>query len=446
MCGIHIYHKDFDHSCSVDHRGIESSQIEWGDYVFKHVSLPLQSWSTKSSEYIQPIKITNDLYLLYNGEIFNFRKFGIYKSDLEYLKKFFENGFNEKLLIEMNRWDGFWSIVLLDKNKNECIMFTDPLGKKQLYYSHKGICSEIRPLIMNEWTLEYNEKCFGTSNTPFFGVHRILPNVIYKWDIRFPMPYVYLRDYFRLKGGTLKNDIFEMMEESVKLRTINKMDSVTLFLSGGLDSSIIMFHLLNRMINVEYLTIENGEDETYIKLLEARFGIKVKRIKLNKKLLSNAIHSYEHPIDYGSLLPQYCLTKAASNRVILTGDGADELFGGYSRAMREDTYMYDVMMELPYYHHIRLDRVGMAFTKEIRSPFLSTDLIRYTMNLPYHIRLGEEDDRVQKTLLKKTYQKHLPKEIVNRVKEPLRMNGIKDNGIKELFYGEKRPRSQIRKK
>ena len=148
-------------------------------------------------------------------------------------------------------------------------------------------------------------------------------------------------------------------------------------------------------------------------MIERFYGIRVRRISIDSNLYEEAILSYEHYLDYGSLLPQYCLFKNSSNTVILTGDGADELFSGYNRAQLCDTQEYDVKTELPYYHHIRLDRCSMAHTKEARNPFLSKDVISFAMNCSYKRRKG-------KSLLKEIYRGLIPKEIIERPKLPLR--------------------------
>ena len=114
--------------------------------------------------------------------------------------------------------------------------------------------------------------------------------------------------------------------------------------------------------------------------------------------------------------------------MVLTGDGADELFGGYRRAMESDTFMYDVM-ELQYYHNIRIDRMSMAFTKEARSPLMSMPLARIAFRL-------SREKRMNKSILRQLYKDKLPTAVTTQEKKPLRLNNDKQQNIdaaKEMF-------------
>ena len=83
--------------------------------------------------------------VLYNGEIFNYPPY--YENDAEYIRDLFQNCSIREVAEIANSWDGFWSIVFITP-QGTTYCFTDPLGKKQLYYNtHGEICSEIRPLI-----------------------------------------------------------------------------------------------------------------------------------------------------------------------------------------------------------------------------------------------------------------------------------------------------------
>ena len=85
-----------------------------------------------------------------------------------------------------------------------------------------------------------------------------------------------------------------------------------------------------------------------------------------------------------------------------------------NRASKKDTYRYDVFLELPYLHHIRLDRISMHFTKELRNPFLSKDVLAYSYSLSWEKRKG-------KGILKETYKDIIPVEILNREKKTIKI-------------------------
>ena len=410
MCGILIHYRDFEPKYNLKHRGIIYRDMDYKNLILKHWSLPLQTYNTNLE---QPLRINKDRVLLYNGEIFNYKDFGDYNNDVEYLLDFFSkrDWFKNK---QIHEWDGFWSLVLIDKDCIYC--FTDPLGKKQLYYSPKGISSEIKPLL-NEYGLNHMLIPITIKGNYFKRIFRIKPNCIYmfkqnkgKW---FDNVKYFLNNYYKFKKMNKKIDLYELINKSVVDRLINRMDNITLLISGGLDSTIILYHLyINRIKNIEYLTIENDED-VYIDSISSFFNIKIKKISLKNINIHRITKMIEHPYDYGSSIPQYFLFKNSKNRVVFTGDGADELFGGYSRSLLSDTQNYDIFTELPYLHHIRLDRLSMNFTKECRNPFLSKDIINYSLSLNYK-------DRIGKKILKTMYMNKIPSIILEREKKPLR--------------------------
>jgi asparagine synthase (glutamine-hydrolysing) len=138
----------------------------------------------------------------------------------------------------------------------------------------------------------------------------------------------------------------------------------------------------------------------------------------------------ESPIDLGSVIPQYYLFDAIRQnsdfRVVISGDGSDELFGGYRRIKEYDSQSSDIFDELSYYHLPRLDRMSMSHTIELRNPFLHHDIIRFALTLPL-------EWRTDKKILKDTFAPILPPEIVNRQKEALKNPEIKKNSLEYRY-------------
>ena len=423
MCGFALIKNRKVKPDLLSHRGIKKIQCSHRDLMLVHYSLPLQTGL--GDDFLQPIELSGGGFVLYNGEIFNVPEG--YKNDVDYIRAIFsDKNWKRDIVNIVNCWDGFWSIVIVQKD--EIYAFTDPLGKKQLYYDMYGnISSEIKPLLRNEEldpTFNF-DKPERTELTPFESVHRITPNIFYDFSSGRPnrlTNLVNMKSSFS-DGKRLRDLIFD----SVKSRNINLLDKNTLFVSGGLDSTIILhcIVLLGLKDNFEFITIENKE-EKYIKEIEDYYEITVKRIKYedNPVEMGEVLYSYEYPFDFGSLKAQYILVKNTNGSVIFTGDGADELFSGYGRAQLEDTQEFDVFTELPYYHMIRLDRIGMAFTKEIRSPFLSREIVSYALNCPYELRKD-------KAILKLAFH-DIPDLILNRKKKPLRHPDMDKDRIKYL--------------
>ena len=415
MCGFTITKNETVNKLT--HRGTESTTVKCGDFIIEFNSLPLSSNGTGIQ---QPIKCKFG-YLVFNGEIFNYKDLmPNVPSDVHYLKKLFNEGNCNihHLYKESMKWDGFWSIAYIS-NDGDVKMFTDWLGKKQLYYSNLGIASEIKPILPPGFMLlNYDTHLFGTNNTPFDNVYRCIPGKLYLYSARNNRAVVLNNQNYWIRPQ--ENNLYSIIDKSVEQRLENKIDGVSLFLSGGLDSNIVLHHLLKRSKDFEAISIYNQESEV-INAVEQKYGINVKFIEDNfsEEELVDAVYRYEHSLDYGSLMANYLLFKNCSNSMVLTGDGSDELFGGYTRALTENTWDFDVNKELPYYHNIRLDRTSMAFTKEARSPLMSMELARYAYYLPRQKKIG-------KNYLRETYSHILPKEVIEAKKKPLRLKNDKE--------------------
>lgn len=438
MCGILISKSnDPEIINSIVHRGIESKTIETKNgYYLTHHRLPIQTLD--GDEWAQPYEYLPGKYLLFNGEIFNYPK--IFNSDIEYLINFFKYSKNLVDQIHIiNKWDGFWSIILFNENTSEIVVFTDPLGKKQLYINDNGeICSEIKGLIREDSV--FDDLFFGSiykwgynydDRTPFKNIKRILPNNIYQWNIKTPNLKILYEKYYTPNIIDIKDPNSELKSlfiESVTNRLISKNYPISVLLSGGLDSSIIGSILIKMNKKVDWYTIENEEDEKYIQLLEKEWGINVYRLKYsmdeNDEEKNKEIYCKwnESPIDLGSVIPQYFLFEAvkkhSNHRIVISGDGADELFGGYKRINQYDSQQSDIFHELSYYHLPRLDKMSMAHTIELRTPFLSTKILDFACSLPYK-------ERTNKKILKETFNDLVPESIINRPKFPLKNNRIR---------------------
>lgn len=465
MCGILLTLDGSEASLdSIKHRGIERTVVEKDGVFLCHHRLPIQT--SDGDEWSQPKEISPGIYLMFNGEIFNYDR-KIYSSDTEYLCSLFRmyrggsfQMFCGIFIPHIQTWDGFWAIVIYDSNTGDIISFTDPLGKKPLYYNDKGeVCSEIKGLAYNQSPIDQTfisgVKKWGYNTddrTPYKEVKRFLPNTIYFYNLNAPDFKSSYPEYTKflnypipeLEGKSYEDHmewLWSKMMESVKNRLISKNYPISLLVSGGLDSSIIAAILeTSTDSDVTWYSIENGETP-YVEILANKFSKKVTFLQYNMdENLNKEIYQYwnETPIDLGSVIPQYHLFKAikdnSKHRIVLSGDGADELFGGYKRIHEYDSQFSDVFHELSFYHLPRLDKMSMAHTLELRNPFLNLEIVRFALHLPL-------EWRKDKKILKDTFSPLLPGEIVNRKKAPLKNPGIKEDKISyrykavDLFLG-----------
>jgi asparagine synthase (glutamine-hydrolysing) len=455
MCGILLTTRAKNNPLildSIKHRGIERTEIELDQVTLCHHRLPIQT--SDGDEWTQPRELSPGVFMMFNGEIFNYDK-NQFSSDTEYLCHLFRgfNGSNIEFFTAMYQthiqmWDGFWAIVFYDSRTGEVLAFTDPLGKKSLYINDLGeICSEIKGLrgpldeIDEIYISSVRKWGYNKDNrTPFKSIKRILPNTFYSYNIQSPWFPKTFGPYYRtwespileLDGASYEdhmNWLWDKMFESVQNRLVSKNYPISLLVSGGLDSSIIAAILKHMDAKVAWFSIENGETP-FINDLEAHIGVQTNFLEYDMDSSKNSlIYTLwnETPVDLGSVIPQYHLfdavKKKSGYRIVLSGDGSDELFGGYSRIHDYDSQKSDIFEELTFYHLPRLDKMSMAHTLELRNPFLNLDILRFSAHLPI-------EWRTDKKILKDTFGPLLPDTIVNRKKEALKNPEIKDDKLK----------------
>ncbi len=404
--------KSDDYGFEMKHRGLHTKIVHEKNVVFFHEHLPIQASFNDN-----PIIETERFIILFNGEIFH----DDYDNDLEYIADTFKANPLFGAIEDIIQQDGFYSFIIYDKDHKNIYCFTDPLGKKQLYFNNKSIASELRPLAkgsINNLHLTKTIK-FGyvtDDSTPYWNIKRVLPNQLYTFNINFELLNVSDTMYkFQARQG----DLYDLIDKAV-INRLKGHENIGLLLSGGLDSSIIHHHIdkqrkhLELTKEVNTYCVDNLGDYKYAKSIDKN----VELIELNSS--DKALAAMEMPMDLGSMYPQYSLFEQVDETVILTGDGADEAFGGYRRMNEYDSQLSDIFDELVYYHNVRLDRMSMIHTKEVRSPFMSLKVIEYALGLPY-------EQRVNKQHLRDRYKGILHTDIVNRPKEPLKTDIIRDS-------------------
>ena len=330
--------------------------------------------------------------------------------------------------------DGFWAAAAV--NSHGARVYTDHLGIKPVYYwpQHNIFCSEIEPMFALEPRPAFDEvylsNCIKwgydySGRTPYQGIFQMAAGTHISVSNDGDMFENRYWDWTRVHHESL----YEAVMAAVNNRLIGERP-VALLLSGGLDSSIIYYILQLLGTQVEAFSVENGESE----FLPPEVTI----LNMPEVAISEAVGIMQAPLDLGSLVPQVQLARAVSAagyHVCMTGDGADEVFGGYRRAKDYDSQASDVFCELPYYHLPRLDRVMMKETIELRSPYLSPRVIAYGLSLPW-------SHRTEKQALKAAFKGLVPDRIINRPKHPLKTQAVITGGIEyrrqlvQAFKGE----------
>lgn len=316
----------------------------------------------------QPIHNEDEtLWVILNGEIYNYKNLysslqkshSFYtKSDTEVIVHLFED-----YDVEAFRYlEGDFAFCLYDSIRKKIYLVRDRLGIKPLYYTFQKelllFASEIKPLFQNDFiplkisvpTLRefLSYRYVIGENTLFEGIKRLLPGCFLYYDLK--KKYYNIQKYWNL-NDFLKNpfndekiivsELRTKLSESVSRQLMSDV-SLGAFLSGGLDSSIIVALASNQMDEIlktftvrfdNYIT----EDIKYSKIVSEHFSTEHKIIDVNtedcRHYLPYAIWHLEEPVVDAAIVPMYIISKHVSPyiRVILAGEGGDELFGGYER-------------------------------------------------------------------------------------------------------------------
>ncbi|MEW5818839.1 MAG: asparagine synthase (glutamine-hydrolyzing) [Cyanobacteriota bacterium] len=301
------------------------------------------------------------IVVVFNGEIYNFQAI---RDDLEKKGHIFTTKTDTEVIVHayeefgtecLRRFNGDFAFSLYDSNKDITFIARDRLGIRPLYYSHLNdkilFASELKALLasgMINKELNYNSinkyltlrYCFGT-DTFFKSVKKLPPasymlikdnNIIINkfWDIDYtPVYYKSYRDYI---------DRFEeIFENSVKLRMISDVPFGA-FLSGGVDSSFIVA-MMAKHSNVPVETYSIGfnldiDETSDSKKLANHFGCNHHEIMIENQsydLIPEIVKCLDEPLGDSIIIPTYLLNREAAKslKVVLTGEGADEIFGGY---------------------------------------------------------------------------------------------------------------------
>ena len=419
MCGF-IAGKDLDADLNqvIEHmhyRGLPGYKgyKKLGPFQFAHYSLPFVNLDPAVC--VQPID-TSGPPALFVGEIFNYKELG-YSTDIECAIEEFQ--ISNALFDRFHEFDGFWSFVTL--HNGSLIAATDYLAQKPVYYrtdmeviaSEINVLARIAPVTRDEVFMSNTLK-WGYSpdpRTPWNEIKQVPPgHYYYKGNVH---PYW---DWNKVPWTTsLHHDLVTATE----LRLGGQRD-VAVLLSGGLDSTII-HNIITKHLNrsVTAIHVDNGESD-FAHLVNPD----AVQVTLDSVTDREAVLVHQSPVDLGSVKPQIAMAKKLRELgfyAVLTGDGADELFGGYRRAKEYDSQMSDMFCELPYYHMPKIDRTMMRYTIETRSPFLAPSICKHAMNAPYIERMGE------KTVLKNTFKEIVPQPILDRDKLPLKTDAIRTN-------------------
>jgi asparagine synthase (glutamine-hydrolysing) len=369
MCGINGFNWNDKNLVkklneSLKHRGPDKG----GAYSDKNISLGHRRLAVidLSKKADQPMTYSHKkskAIIVFNGEIYNFQE--IKNTLIKKGYKFKSNSDTEVILASYFEWghdcvkkfNGMWAFCIYDPQKNILFLSRDRVGKKPLYYYFDNkkfiFSSELKTILKHNIKPKLNKNAidlyFSLGFIPApYSIYQNIQKLEQRQSLIFNLNkktiskefYYDWPDFNPTKNKVqLKKEFDKLIKNSIKLRMISDVP-LGAFMSGGLDSPTIVHYAkqFNKNINTYSIGFEGENDETQeINILKNHFKTnhnhKYFKEQDFKKELENIFYYYDEPFSDTSMFPTKFLSSFAKEKltVSLSGDGGDEIFGGYPR-------------------------------------------------------------------------------------------------------------------
>ncbi len=310
----------------------------------------------------------NDNVIVFNGEIYNYIEL---RYQLKQRGHSFQTTSDTEVILKMyleygvsfiDKLNGMFAFLIYDRKKHQIIAARDHFGIKPLYYHFNKECflfaSEIKALLQHPSVsaqVNYDsvqdyitfQYVLG-ENTLFKNINKLLPGhyqvidlesqkveTVCYWEPRFGIDISHTENYFTCK-------IKELLDDTIKIQMRSDVP-VGAYLSGGIDSSVVTT-LASKYGNGTFKTFTGGFHEgaefnevEYAKQVAGTCQAEVYEVYPTVKdfvnLMPKLIYHMDEPVAGPGLFPQYMVSEKASSlvKVVLGGQGGDEIFGGYAR-------------------------------------------------------------------------------------------------------------------
>ena len=326
---------------------------------FLHTRLKILDLSSSSS---QPMKKNNST-ICFNGEIYNFNE--LKKNLILKGYHFNSNGDTEVLLSAWHEWgenmleklDGMFSIAIWNNEERTLFLARDRFGKKPLVYSIKNnniyFSSDVKSLncITDGGGIDkesikslFRFRFIHEPRTIFNNFKKLAPGSLLKFN-EYGVKVTNWYNFKKSNSSYKKNEnkkLKSLIVKAVEKRLISDVP-IGVFLSGGIDSAIIIDSLSQIEKKVPTFTIGFDEKVSYYnesdnaKKIASYYGFKNETIYLNSKdildKINDILEASDEPFADSSTIPTYMISNVVKDniKVALTGDGGDELFGGYRK-------------------------------------------------------------------------------------------------------------------
>ena len=393
-----------------------------------------------------------DISIIFNGEIYNKNKleqklknFNLKfrgTSDTERLLEYYQYFGIDSTLEEI---DGIFSFVIIDFKKRKIFLARDHLGVKPLYYHYSlknnvfVFGSEIKTLFENSKTPKIinheivDEYLLYGSSADNKTIFKDIYEVKSGHYIQINMDFLFKKKikekkYYDLPLWTNKSkknfNLNKKIKETVSDQLVSDV-KICSQLSGGIDSSLLSAIISKKKKNLKTFSItfnqKNINEEKYINYVKKKFNIKNYQKKFKNKFflenLEKATWYHDQPLSHPNCIGLFLLSKQISkySKVSLSGEGADELFGGYEKStfatpiylfLRLMSWIIGRLIKIP-----KLKKFGNFINKEInfifsgiqdRLSLIQSINNKFKKNKILHKRLKIFNDNKSKNFLEKT--------------------------------------------
>jgi len=371
--------------------------------------------------------------LCYNGEVFNYREL---REELTALGHHLRSTGDTEVVLEawlewgetaVHHLRGEFAFAIVERPTSRVYLARDPVGVKPLYWSHLqgtlSIASEVKALVPA-----------GAPITEVAPGH-------HGWGSPDAAPV--LSPYVDLMTLAEGEDPIDDPEEACRMVRNALVDSIRVrvdtdltvgvILSGGLDSSIILTHAARMHPDCVAFTIgtEDSDDVRFARRLAKDLGVRHEIVELRpadihlddirSAIRMSELTEYGDVINSAVTRPLFERVHQCGVKVVLSGDGSDELFGGYSMYREVSSPLSQQLFR----HNIRnlsrtelqrVDRVSMGQGVEARVPFLDLSLVKLALQIPIDLKVR---DGVEKWVLRRAFADLLPDYVLQRRKNPM---------------------------
>lgn len=399
------------------------------------------------------------LSLLHNGEIYNYKKLRMELSDeaqfetntdseviIRLIEKHYDGNLTEAVQKVLPQLDGVWALAITDNKQS--IIARDKIGVRQIYFHSNNqtvtFASEKKPL----WAVGGKEA----------EIDRLLPghmavvngtgiqDMIF-WSAESIKTKKHIRDRKQAVA-----EYGKAVQEAVRKRVDGK-DHVGIIFSGGIDSFLIAYEVQKLGVDFTCYTAgrEDATDIQWAKELARRYDFPLKIDILSVDDIEKLIPQIIKDIEDYSLnqvevsVPIYAsvrMAQEAGERVLLSGQGADELFGGYpwyptivdqeghssfEKYSWEDAFLlYKECLE-------REDKISMAHSIELRVPFLDPEVVKVAFHISPKLKIDKDNDTLGKRIHREyCVSRGIPETIAFRMKEAAQHGANVHHAFEEL--------------